>query len=284
MPQPCAGAGGISSGPAHWRALLRPNGWLLVAVALSYWAWHGPRRRTVRLAGLGGIGLTFVAAVVILITLRPGLLTNDPQVMLRQGEVIWGYREGRLAMPDDPGATRAGLPGAAEYALYHPGACMRLAVLRVFTELVHARPYYSMRHNAVIVAVLAPLYLLALVGFVRNWRRPLAGLLVSVIVSHLLVQAVNYADWSGRFLLYVLPLIGVLAASGFVSISGALKARFASGRMAPARCESSDASSVANGMGAVAPATKGQVKAPAEPPAPERTDFIKHHMAEALFS
>ena len=56
--------------------------------------------------------------------------------------------------------------------------------------------------------------LLALAGGYSARRKPLAQLAIAVILAHLLVVALTFADWDGRWLLYVLPLIGLLAAVG----------------------------------------------------------------------
>ena len=56
-------------------------------------------------------------------------------------------------------------------------------------------------------------------GFARTRRHALTSLLAAVIAGHLLTVALTFADWDGRFLLYVLPAIGVLAARG-VPVAG----------------------------------------------------------------
>ena len=71
-----------------------------------------------------------------------------------------------------------------------------------------------MRHNVLIVAVLVPLYALALTGVAATWRHPLTHLLLGLITAHLLFVAVTLADYDGRFLLHVLGPLAVLAAAG----------------------------------------------------------------------
>jgi hypothetical protein len=197
-------------------ATLRPNGWLLAVIAPCYWIAVGVPDWRARLAGLVAVPAVFVAAAFVVFTARPGLLTDAPDVMFRRGEVVWGYPPWRLAMPEDPEPRASGLPGAAEYALLHPLACARLATVRVLAELAHVRPFYSWWHNAAILVTLLPLDGLALVGAIATLQRPAARLLLAVIAAHLAVQAVSFADWDGRFLLYFLPLIGVFAARGAV--------------------------------------------------------------------
>ncbi|CAN5582438.1 hypothetical protein BH10PLA2_BH10PLA2_04260 [soil metagenome] len=197
--------------------LIRPNGWLLVLIAACYWFAKLTPRLLIRVTGIVLAGIAFVIGFFLLLSAKPGLLTNSPETMLRRGEVIWGYPAARISMPPDE-ALESGLPGASGYVLRHPLASARLAVIRVLTELVHARPYYSPRHNAVCLLVVLPVYLFGLYGFCIFWKDDLARLIAFIIVTHLTIQAVNYADWSGRFLLYVFPLMGVLAAVGIVHV------------------------------------------------------------------
>jgi 4-amino-4-deoxy-L-arabinose transferase-like glycosyltransferase len=217
---------GLAIGILALAAFLRPNGWILVFLAGCYWFFSLTTRLRVRVAGISLAGIAFVAGCFFVLVFHPGLLTNSPDTMLRRGEVIWGFPASRLSMPSETDTDDGGLSGAIGYVLRHPLASTKLAAVRVFTEMAHTRPFYSRAHNLFCLIFLVPVYVLAVSGFLRRCRQPLAWLLMVVIVSHLLVQAVNYADWDGRFLLYVLPLIGVLAACGLVDLAAWIHAAF----------------------------------------------------------
>ncbi|MBI3494201.1 MAG: glycosyltransferase family 39 protein, partial [Acidobacteria bacterium] len=139
---------------------------------------------------------------------------------VQQGIVIWGDPASRLPMPAATHAIVGAEPVWREtfdYGVQHPWATLKLAGARVGTELLHARRFYSRIHNLTVVAILLPTYVLALLGFARSWPQPLARLLVAVIGLHLLIVAATFANWDGRFLLYILPLIDVFAAVGLSS-------------------------------------------------------------------
>ena len=103
---------------------------------------------------------------------------------------------------------------------------VQVAARRVYMEVIHVRWLYSARHNAAIVAVLAIIYPLALVGAIRLRDRPLVRLMLTVVAAHLLLVALTFYDVDGRYLLFVFPLIGVLAACG----ASALVERFSDSR------------------------------------------------------
>ena len=191
-------------------AFIRPNGWILFPVAALYWLGEAVPSRRKRWLASAGVLLLFAAGAA-LPAFRGGIQQESPEVMLRRGEVIWNYPPARLRMPPDP-VSSTGWVSALGYGLRHPVACARLALWRVGTELAHTRPFYSRRHNLLVLLFLTPLYLLALRGWLRSRRQPLARLAAWVILSHLLIVALTFADWDGRFLLYVLPLMGLLAA------------------------------------------------------------------------
>jgi hypothetical protein len=202
-------------------AALRPNGWLLVVVAGCYWWLRRPARPLVRWGVPAAVVTVALVAVGGLVATRPDLLPYKFNDLFRRGEVVGDYPEGRLAMPADPvGADQPGVAGLAGYLTRHPVACAELSLARVGTELAHVRPYHPWYLNAAVVGILAPQYLLATVGVYAHRRHPLTGLLLAVVAGHLAVQAVCYADWSGRFLLYILPLVGVLAGSGAAVVAG----------------------------------------------------------------
>ena len=95
---------------------------------------------------------------------------------------------------------------------------VHLGVLRVLTALAHVRPFYTPFHNLAVLCLMTPVYLLAVVGLIRARREPLAALVAAVVALHLLVIAITHSDWDGRCLLFVLPLIGVLAAKGLAAV------------------------------------------------------------------
>jgi hypothetical protein len=124
-----------------------------------------------------------------------------------------------MAMPADD-QPRSGWLSDLRYVARHPGPTLALGARRVAMEMAHVRPYYRVRHNVMIVAVLLPLYALAAVGIAATWRHPLTHLLLGVVAAHLLLVAVCLADYDGRFLLHVMGPLAALAAAGVGRLTG----------------------------------------------------------------
>lgn len=189
---------------------LRPNGWVVLAVFAAYVAWRLLPRG--RLVGALAVLLLVVAAAAQ----APPLQADDnvqAAKMLREGVVNWGDRSTSRSMPGDVAAVQD-VRTALAYAAQEPVAVLQLAGARAGTELAHVRSYYSSIHNAGIVAFLLPLYTMALVGAWSQRRHPLTWLLTLVAGVHLLIVAGTFADYDGRFLLYSVPALTVLAGCG----------------------------------------------------------------------
>jgi hypothetical protein len=92
---------------------------------------------------------------------------------------------------------------------------------RVGVHFAHVRPFYSTAHNALIALWLAPVYALAAWGFWKFRRHPLAIWLLIAIATQTLIVALTHADWDGRYLAHVLPLVYPFAACGILALAAA---------------------------------------------------------------
>ena len=109
--------------------------------------------------------------------------------------------------------------------MQHPTACAGLFARRIWTGLAHVRPFYSFRHNLAIAATLPLLYLLAIIGFIGQRSRLITWATLTIIGAHLTLIGLTWADWDGRFLLYVLPLMTLYSAVGAIALVHRLRAR-----------------------------------------------------------
>ncbi len=74
------------------------------------------------------------------------------------------------------------------------------------------RPFYSVAHNN-LNAIWYVLFLLAFIGVWRSWQVSRIRLVLLVLMLNILLVAVTHDEWSGRFLVPLLPWIMVLAVS-----------------------------------------------------------------------
>lgn len=200
--------------------LIRPEGWFLIPAAIAYWVARLDAPASRRVAMLAG---GVLACAVLYGAMAPRLGGNlsavGPAEMLRRGQTIWEYDGWRVAMPDDPAlSSQGGSAAALEYGVRHPLATARLMAARLLVHVVHVRPYYSMPHNLTIAAWLAPFYLLTLVGAWATRRQALLWWCAIALVSQSVVVALTHADWDGRYLGHVMPLLYPCAACGLLFV------------------------------------------------------------------
>jgi hypothetical protein len=76
-------------------------------------------------------------------------------------------------------------------------------VARIGAFLIHFRPFLPAWRNILSLVFILPAYALAVYGFLRLRKEPLAILLAGGFLGHLLLVATTFADWDGRFLLLI---------------------------------------------------------------------------------
>ena len=202
-------------------AFLRPNGWIMVLVAPLYWIWMfaserkwSPMRAALPMVAIVAV---FIGGAFRMTAFRQGIESESPERWLRQGTVLWNHEEWHVPMPVDPRGGHT-LEGGILYGLRHPIASARLAATRVLVELSGIRPYYSRFHNIFVLMWYVPLHALAVYGFSKT-QSPLARLMAAVIGAHLLIIALTFTNWDGRFISYVVPLISIFAAGGAITVA-----------------------------------------------------------------
>ncbi|HYE87911.1 MAG TPA: glycosyltransferase family 39 protein [Vicinamibacterales bacterium] len=202
--EPIVSAGAVMVGAA----LVRPEGWFLLPAAAAYvivTRIPSNRHRFAAAAALAGGALAVVA--VLAPRYQGNMQAVGPADMLQRGQTIWDFEGWRVAMPaaDAPNGDQAG--SAIGYALRHPFSTLKLMIARVAVHFAHVRPFYSTAHNVVIVLWLLPVYAATVFAITHLGTAPLALWLVAAIASQTVVVALTHAEWDGRYLAHVLPLV-----------------------------------------------------------------------------
>jgi len=199
-----------------WTSVMRPDG-LVLLVALAIYALHRGWRR-------GNRKLVITIIVLIIIVLIPILYVFGGKLAEHEyliehyslGAVIWSYEPLYLTMPGDLpqeiNESNNSLLNVWYFVADKPIFFLRLAGTKLWYFLVHVRPFHAPLHNFLILLTMVPMYWLAVVG----WRRlrdmhPIVDFMVILFVLKALIAAVTFADWSGRFLLHVWPMVLILA-------------------------------------------------------------------------
>ena len=136
------------------------------------------------------------------------------------GTIIWGYEIAKVKMqgsiPVEIANIENPLSQMAMFIIDKPGYFFRLAAEKLGYFFLHTRPFYSTVHNSFLVLTLLPIYFFFLIGLAFGIKNKSATVLVVLIIGfQSFMVALTFADWDGRHLEVILPMIFVIAASGF---------------------------------------------------------------------
>ena len=93
----------------------------------------------------------------------------------------------------------------------------KIFFLKVFWLLARARPYYSDLHNFYIIFFNLIFYSGFIYGYIKRPRNNFSiNVILLFIVFSIILVGLTFADWSGRFSLYFLPLIMIFSSYGLL--------------------------------------------------------------------
>lgn len=102
------------------------------------------------------------------------------------------------------------------YIIHNPAHFLRLTAMKLLNFFNLCRPYYSGFHNACLLALLIPVYLLAIAGLPELWKS--TGVFRYYLFALLLVYPIGVAlqcnDWHSRFSMAIMPYLCWSAAIG----------------------------------------------------------------------
>jgi hypothetical protein len=203
----------LSLGVVLFASSIRPNGWPLPLIAVSYWIVLPQRNRLAKLILIVALFVSFGYGLSRVQFFVSGIENENPLRALNNNVIVWGYPHpfGGALDSESVDWTKLGLR-----VVRNPVSTLKLAGLRVAAEFAHVRPFYSRLHNIALLLFLPAIYASAVYGFCQLRNEPLVLLMSAIIVYHTLIIAAFFADWDGRFLLHIFPLIVVLSSSGAI--------------------------------------------------------------------
>ena len=201
-------------------ALLRPNGGLIALAAVTYvvLARSSHRLRT----GLAFVAIWASLGAVALVATRLANVEdfyNIPDGIRRGISVApyGGHPNGIVISMPRSSAIGSRNIDAVQYAIVHPVATGRLFMTRTLYEISAIRPGSSQVYNLLAPTGLCLTYVLALVGGMRCRDRQLLIAIAALLVPQLFVLGSVPADGDSRYILWFIPLLGVLTAIGIES-------------------------------------------------------------------
>lgn len=203
--------------------VVRPNGVILAVAVFAFIVFRMIRQRRYGLLLALGVSCAIGAAFAVG-ALSDRLAHENIGAHLREGTVIWGYQGLRLPMALDavPEAGHVGIAELIGLMAVDPPGFIRLFLVRIAASIVHARPYWSLLHNAFTLITLAAIYFYAWRGVRQSGPGDVVVLALSMVAAQGAVVGATFADWDGRHLAAVLPMVFLMAAPALASSVGGL--------------------------------------------------------------
>ena len=154
------------------------------------------------------------------------LAENNLENIMPNAPIIWGYKE----MYHSSGFKISDANNGDIYSLLiflknNLDIFMGSFFKKVWFFLARVRPYYSDFHNFYLIVFNIIYYPLALYGLIKLKSKKLLGtiLMYSLILFFTFTAGLTYADWDGRFSLYITPLFFIFTSIGLVEINNLRK-------------------------------------------------------------
>lgn len=192
----------------------RPTGLLLIpAVAIWLWVQSIKSKKWVVLAGL-----PLMAGIVFYLLLNYAMKGEGEFDFMKpfiEEHLICGVPTG-LKTELQISKNGNSIEGLLFYISHNFGHFINLALKKLTLFFGLTRSYYSSPHNLAIQLFFYPIYLLAIGGIVLGWKKYRRVIFFCLLLTGVFAGSVVLTcdDWLNRFIMPVLPIILLLAATG----------------------------------------------------------------------
>ena len=141
--------------------------------------------------------------------------------------IIWGYSfetnsicfKKCISGLTNPDTYEKNILGLLLYVKDNIFILSKVSIYKIILFFAGWRPYYSFGHNLFILFFHIPIYFLFLIYFIRFRKldQPEIFTLFYVLLSALFI-GITFADWSGRFIMYILPFMMIYASKCFIML------------------------------------------------------------------
>ena len=199
---------------------LRPHGFILIpslVLSLLIWLYLNEKLR-----------LFYVFIVLCIISIFPILsllnfyLENEKIVnsIINKG-VIWGYENENNNLEINTNSKIKNDFLSLLILLKSNFSSLSIAFFKkIYFFYFRIRPYYSDFHNFYIIVFNLLYFPAAFIGFFKFINKKKFGIILmySLTVFFTLAVGLTWADWDGRFSLYILPMIFIFSGVGFIHL------------------------------------------------------------------
>ena len=192
---------------------LRPTGIALIVASSGYLYFTIAAKKKVRIIILV---LLFVLALTVL-NLMMNYYIDSFIDSYAKAEIIYPNVSFWIRVPDNlyiPSQNELPLLRFVLFLVYNLFYVLKLIALKGFLFVIHAKPYYSIGHNIVILVFLIPTYFFAFKGIKFISSKPIKVFFIVFVVFQIMTVSLTSENWDGRFLFPILPFVFILTSFG----------------------------------------------------------------------
>jgi 4-amino-4-deoxy-L-arabinose transferase-like glycosyltransferase len=206
--------------------VLRPNGFLVACALLTIFIINRTSeipRRMIFIVSLWSFGVILYGVSLSGVSVGKSTIQNSVFEKTLEGNVVYGVKELFYKMPAPETEERSNL-AFVKYVVDYPLDNIRIGLLRVYWELKQTRPWYSSYLNLFISVSMIFFYCLSSLSLFKIRDRKLVTYIGIVSAPSILLIALTWSIWEGRFgwwfLVSWIPLFGIGSARMVYALAG----------------------------------------------------------------
>lgn len=198
---------------------LRPNGWILIPISLFFIIHYSNiviRSKTM-------IYLSLFIGFLLVMNYSPWFSKNREldglHQLISKGQIICDKKTYHLPMPKETFSNKNDLIESFKYIVKHPFSFIKLASLRVASELFPIyRPWLTTQFIIRFNLWMIPVYFFTLSSLYFIKKNRGLKIIITFLFAHLLIIAFSFSEREFRFLTQILPLFYLAGTCGFYFI------------------------------------------------------------------
>ena len=129
------------------------------------------------------------------------------------GEVIFGYKDIIVEYDDLPkNLIEKSVIYQNVFLLFnYPIESTKLYLYKIFFYISGIRPYYSLMHNSLEFVYTFSIFIIGITSYVLNKKNKIKNFMMMLVILSILGSLITGPDWSGRYRMYIMPFIFILA-------------------------------------------------------------------------
>ena len=195
-------------------SIIRPHGLIIYPIILIYIYinFFIYKSKEIKITYLTLCSILFLFSLIAVNNYLPNnLIINS----FMDGDIIWGYKfDTDYIFNVNYESSKYELLNIVNFINNNFTDVLIISIKKLYYFFFRIRPYYSDGHNFYIIFYNILIYTTSLYYIFTNTDKKLKFYCLLIIFLNSFIVILTFADWSGRFSLYIMPIIFILSSIG----------------------------------------------------------------------